>query len=880
MNYNIENTLLTEEELGKVTKIADDKLVDILAALVDSSSNTFYGEYRLNNFTKSIIDVNDKISSTDTLLRSLESKTEDELKELAKEYKVDGYEKLTKSLLLYEVEKAIYIERNELRDASISMANTYTSNYQNTFEYFISTNIAGLDRAINTEHNLDLLNKYKFLRDNFVALDYKLKTLHGWLDIITPEIEAMNEDKDEIDIITKRLKENQNKFAIGADADGNLFSFEELKKIKDEIDNDSSRLHELRESISVHKANTINLFNSSNIQINFANLKMEILENLVNIQSNIKEAYDNKVLTINADDIQKVMKAFNEYFNDPVYKQFEFTNFLRENDLIIDSDRTNDLNNIYVRELKQDTKVESISKAEEKPFEQEELAKEEAEVKTGDDQEINEEKEPVENIIEKINQEKMDYAMSLRDPELAEKEGREPVLTPDCLDETYDTYKEKDPVVMNLRAEGNDLTQKLRELAAKELTSYEELENFKKDCYVLSYELTDIFKRINARLADIKEAEASKGDSQDIKLNINDSSEDYEKMYEEFIKNCINPEYRESHNLSPLHKELVDGTSIEDFVGDYKRYGVMKILANSAHRSKDKLKKLFMSFPTTKEEYEKLTHEFDLALIELDACYQSIEDTKKEIDEEEANKEAEEEISSPIKDSDDNVERIPIPAPAAPIPHFHGDMKNEDQEDLSLGKGNILTGMFTPTAEVEPTETISDETPVITSEDVIPPVIDDLDEDGIPYFDDDEYDDEEYDEEGLEEDQENKHSFASRLLASCFLKGDKAIFKIKEAKENTSAKITENKDRVKHWLIGAKWRVWSWGVERKKAKRKKRIEKHDEKFAKAQVRREKAEERQAAIKHAFSKEGIKEKYDSIKEKAQSIVDDEGGRTRP
>lgn len=331
MNYNIENTLLTDREVEVTKKKADDKLVDILTALVDASSHTFFGEMRLNNFTTNILDVNDQISEIDNLLRTVERKSDAELKELAKEYNIEGFENLNKDLLLYEVQKAIYNKRDELRDQSISISNNYTRNYKNTFEYFINENIQTLEKAIITEHNIDLKDKYKFLLNNFKSLDINLKAIHSWVDAVSPEIYLLNDDIDELNVITNRIKDQQKKFALSTD-------YNEMLEIKKQIDSDKSKAKDLKIQISVHKSNAIAAFNQNGVQINFADLKLQFFENLVNIKANINDA---TALNINEEDIDKCMSAFNEYFFDAVSKEFEFRDYLEENDILLENEIVN-----------------------------------------------------------------------------------------------------------------------------------------------------------------------------------------------------------------------------------------------------------------------------------------------------------------------------------------------------------------------------------------------------------------------------------------------------------------------------------------------------------------------------------------------------------
>ena len=107
MEYNIENTLLTDREVEVVKQKADDKLIDILTSLVNESSHTFYGDFRFNTFTNNILSIQNEITSAEELLKNLEGMSYNELRKLGSKYKIkkDPKLKLDKVLLLNEVEK-------------------------------------------------------------------------------------------------------------------------------------------------------------------------------------------------------------------------------------------------------------------------------------------------------------------------------------------------------------------------------------------------------------------------------------------------------------------------------------------------------------------------------------------------------------------------------------------------------------------------------------------------------------------------------------------------------------------------------------------------------------------------------------------------------
>lgn len=344
MNYNIENTNLTDRELEVVKKNADNKLIDILSTLADSGNNVFYGNMMMANFKDRILSVNDKLSEIDDLLRSLESKSDDEIKDLAKKYNVKNYEELNKSLLRYEVEKAIYLERNSLRDESIEVADTYTKNYKNTFEYFIKEKIDKLQSI--DEHNLELKAKYDLLLKNFKEIKESLEMLHSWIDVVTYPCSLLEQYESELTMINERIIDNQTNLAIST-------SYSEMKSLSEAIKAGENQRELVLESIDILKKDIIKTFKTSNIQINFANLKLKIFNNLEYIKSNMYGAND--VIGMNEEDIDKVMKAFAEFFSLTICREYDFRNYLIENNIVLSDEHVQEKE--FVAEETKENKV-------------------------------------------------------------------------------------------------------------------------------------------------------------------------------------------------------------------------------------------------------------------------------------------------------------------------------------------------------------------------------------------------------------------------------------------------------------------------------------------------------------------------------------------
>lgn len=339
MEYNIENTLLTDREVEVVKQNADDKLISVLTALVNESSHTFYGDMRFNTFTNNILTIQNEISSNEELLKSLEGMSYNELRKLGSKYKIkkDPKLKLDKVLLLNEVEKAIALRINELRNKSNEYANAYTKNYKNTFEYFVNDKISKLESAITTEHNLDNLNKYKYLRDNFKVISSNLKNLHTWVDALSNPATLLVDYEEELNECSGRIKELQEGII-------NTYNYNEIIELTNSLKQESERKQELKELIYVQRQSLLAAYNDSSIEINFVNMRNEFLKCMLNIMSNSNEAFENGILdkndfiTIdhNGCEIDKCSRAFHSFFYEIIEREYDFRNYLEYNGIILD----------------------------------------------------------------------------------------------------------------------------------------------------------------------------------------------------------------------------------------------------------------------------------------------------------------------------------------------------------------------------------------------------------------------------------------------------------------------------------------------------------------------------------------------------------------
>ena len=341
MEYNIENTLLTDREVEVVKQKADDKLIGILTSLVNESSHTFYGDFRFNTFTNNILSIQNEITGAEELLKNLEGMSYNELRKLGSKYKIkkDPKLKLDKVLLLNEVEKAITLKINDLRNTSNEYANAYTKNYKNTFEYFINDKISKLESAITTEHNLDNLNKYRYLRDNFKVLSNNLKDIHSWIDELSYPATLLGDYEDELNECNQKIKEYQDKIVRSSD-------YNEVMELTNLLKQENEKKHELKKDIKIQKQNILDVYNKGNIEINFVNMRNEFLKSMLNITSNCKEAFENGILDktdfididSNGKEIDKCSRAFHSFFYEIIEKEFEFRNYLEENEIVLEND--------------------------------------------------------------------------------------------------------------------------------------------------------------------------------------------------------------------------------------------------------------------------------------------------------------------------------------------------------------------------------------------------------------------------------------------------------------------------------------------------------------------------------------------------------------
>ena len=373
MDYSIENTLLTDKEIDVLKRKADDKLVDVLCTLVNESGRTFYGNLRFNMFTNDIIGVNDQISKLDDLIRSIDRMSTDELKELANTYNVKKYSELNDSLLAYEVEKALRLERENLNEKSISLSSTYTINYKNTFEYFFNDCISKVEVALAKEHDIDNMDKYRILRRAFKNIQENLNTLHSLIDTMSVPATLLTDYNEELIDCESNIKELQDKLNLSYD-------YNEVVELENSLKLANEKRKNLKDAIKVQRENIINIYSSGNDQLDFSNMRTEILRCMIEVTSNSKEAFENNVLDkedffTEEDDIQidKCSRAFQSFFYEIIDKEFAYKNYLDENEIVLnnqlrshssrffnrsqesakDKDSTKDENIIHVEKLDQ-----------------------------------------------------------------------------------------------------------------------------------------------------------------------------------------------------------------------------------------------------------------------------------------------------------------------------------------------------------------------------------------------------------------------------------------------------------------------------------------------------------------------------------------------
>ena len=331
MKYNFNNSELSDVRLKKEL---DDKLIDLLCSFVENADETFY--YRTTQFANDIIKNDNKISDINKTLSELPLMTLEQLKDLAKDLEVEDFNILDKDSLTSSVSKKLNDNLTDLRKQSAELSSDYKEARSHSVDRFMAKQAASFEEAIKTEHNLDMLNKYTFLKSNFKSICDKCSTLHNWMDAISPDICKIIDINDEIERLDDVIKTNQNEFASSND-------YDLLVKYQKTIKEAQTEKSKLQESLTELKANALTNFGESKVQINFSDLKLQFFENLINIKANIGSANASGVVDLKEHDMEAIMITFGHFFQNLVVKENEFRDLLNQNGVSIADELITDL---------------------------------------------------------------------------------------------------------------------------------------------------------------------------------------------------------------------------------------------------------------------------------------------------------------------------------------------------------------------------------------------------------------------------------------------------------------------------------------------------------------------------------------------------------
>ena len=123
--------------------------------------------------------LNKKIREYEALESKLSTMSYQELKTLAKEYSIKGYSNMRKDLLILELGKAIYLEKEGYKADFDKLNNSYKESTKSTFPGFRSYITKGINDTkykLENETNSEKINYYSRLLDKYRQIDSELAT--------------------------------------------------------------------------------------------------------------------------------------------------------------------------------------------------------------------------------------------------------------------------------------------------------------------------------------------------------------------------------------------------------------------------------------------------------------------------------------------------------------------------------------------------------------------------------------------------------------------------------------------------------------------------------------------------------------------------------
>ena len=251
------------------------------------------------------------MSKLDDLSSSIYSKTDEELSDLYKEYSVDNKDDLFSAVQKLMQEKKVIVESDVKKISNSALTN-------------VRNHITSLENVAKENHNIHLAEQYEVLISNFKSLEGKLVILDTYLKDVLPLFDALEDANDELKRIKDLIEELTRAFSLSVSFDG-------CKKFREEIKANQLLAEHYQDKIAELRAAIISKIDENYIDIDIENFKIQLFENLENINANY-EGIDESI-GINAESMKKYLESFQSFFYEPYLKYVEFMDFLNENDM-------------------------------------------------------------------------------------------------------------------------------------------------------------------------------------------------------------------------------------------------------------------------------------------------------------------------------------------------------------------------------------------------------------------------------------------------------------------------------------------------------------------------------------------------------------------
>lgn len=341
MKYNFNDTLLTDEEKYQVTKIANDKLVDLLSTFVKKADGVFFGKMRLKSYIDMISSIKDEVAKIDKIIDSIDSLNEEELLSIAKEQEINVLSNVDKPILLHDIKEGLISKRMKLNDQVSALYNASDRNYENTFEHTFQYNIEVFSKEREDELNVNAKASFDAIINSFNSICTTLNGVHKLFDALINDVTLLDDYNEELSSsnFDELIKKYEDTYNLSTE-------YRELKSIREKLAQAREEKASLVDLIDKQKKAILNEFN--NAYINFNDLKINIYENFDIIYANMDSVMQDPYLNINKEDVAKYKTAFNEFLYDILVKEDDFKNYLEDKNVKLDSlDKNNIRGNTY-----------------------------------------------------------------------------------------------------------------------------------------------------------------------------------------------------------------------------------------------------------------------------------------------------------------------------------------------------------------------------------------------------------------------------------------------------------------------------------------------------------------------------------------------------